>query len=287
MSKNRRICNISSTHKNSKHENGELSSGKSKKIRISVLTITKNEEKNLPGMIESIAPLADELVIVDDKSKDNTCRIASEKFSNTIIIKNPMKSQNHGAQRNIGYKKCSGEWILWLDGDERLTPELCDEIKKSVENPKFSGFSIPRINYLPLDGSTTKEYHVRLFRNGYGKNTDGIHSVTQIDGEIGTLNASLMHFPWRGVQHWLEKMVIYAQGDAQRYLDQKRNYRKMTIFMMATMIPIYMFFYWYVIKRHFRHGLGGLIFSIGSSTTWIMKAAILYEKKYVIKNGKR
>lgn len=249
-----------------------------KENTISIISIVKNEEKRIEKMLNSIKDFADEVIIVDDHSTDNTLEIVKKIIPQAKIYQRKMENQDHGFQRNFGYEKCTSEWILWLDADEILTNKLKSEIKEKTKTKKYNGFYVPRINH---DFVKTKEKHLRLFRKDTGKNTHGIHSVTIVKGEIGELTNPLQHYSWTDIGTWLNKILSYSQGDAERwFLQEKRDFNKFQIFLIGFLMPPIMFLKWYFKDGYFKSGLKGLLYSLGSSTTWIFKAMRYYELKY-------
>src|SRR3972149_11772158 len=114
------------------------------KPKVSVTVITLNEEKNLPGCLESVKSFADEIVVVDSGSTDKTVDIAKN-FGAKVFER---KFDNYQNQKNFAVEKTTGDWIFSVDADEEVSPELVSEIKDAVESSKFVAYSIPRKNII-------------------------------------------------------------------------------------------------------------------------------------------
>lgn len=115
-------------------------------VNLSVVIITLNEEDDLPGCLESVKGIADEIILVDSGSKDRTIEIAKS-YGAKIIVR---KFDNYANQKNYAVSCASGTWILSIDADERIEPELAGEIISEIRNPKsgVNGYSIPRKNII-------------------------------------------------------------------------------------------------------------------------------------------
>jgi glycosyltransferase involved in cell wall biosynthesis len=160
----------------------ELTSVKSKirknKINLSVIIAVKDEEKMIKACLESVG-WADEILVVDMESTDNTADIAQK--SGAKVIKCPWKGYDYGAPRNLGLKNSKGRWLLYLDADERVTLELKDEIQSTINNLQSNdlvAFAIPRRNFIL--GKEFKhcgqwpDYVKRLFKKATLKKWTGI-----------------------------------------------------------------------------------------------------------------
>ena len=114
------------------------------KLPLSVVVITKNEENNIGDCLKSVFDWVDEIVVVDDESKDRTVAIAGE-FASKVYHR---KMDNEGKHRNWAYAQAANEWVLSLDADEMVSPELRDELMATLPDTKFHAFSIPLRNFI-------------------------------------------------------------------------------------------------------------------------------------------
>ena len=115
-----------------------------KKIRLSVVLATRNEEANLAKCLESVRQLADEIVVADERSTDKTVEIAKKYGAKIISVPH---QENFHITKNIAIDAAKGEWILQLDADEVISPELAKEIISVIKNTEYNGFWINRKNW--------------------------------------------------------------------------------------------------------------------------------------------
>lgn len=179
--------------------------------RLSVLIITLNEERLLEQVLQSVS-WADEIVIVDSGSTDRTEAIARQ-FTNHFHVREYV---GEGEQRKRSLDLSTGEWILYIDGDEIVTPELARSIRQVISS------SAPAAGYrMQLHTwffgkwfgkrGWRKEWKVRLFQRSRGHFSPiPVHSGSVVSGEIGTLDGALLHYPYRDLAHFAEKMNRYS-----------------------------------------------------------------------------
>lgn len=186
--------------------------------KLSVTLAVFNEEKFLGQCLDSVKDLTNEIVIVDGKSTDRTVEIAKKHQANVYETTN---KENFHINKKMANNKASGEWILQLDADEVVTPELGAEIKKKIDsNPKENGFWIPRANYFLgrflRKGGVYPDYTLRLYRRGKG-NLPGksVHEQARVVGETGYLKNDLQHFADRTFERYLTRFNRYTDLEAK------------------------------------------------------------------------
>jgi len=164
--------------------------------KLSIVIITKNEEKFIFDALKS-AVFADEVVILDSGSEDQTCNIAKK-------IGARVEQQSwlgFGAQKNKAVELADNDWVFVLDADERITPELRDEIISTLKNPQFDGYRIARLNnffgkYIKTCG-LYPDYSIRLFNKNKGKFNDvAVHESVQINGRVLSLKNHMIHLAY-------------------------------------------------------------------------------------------
>jgi len=229
------------------------------KGRISVVIITKNEERNIGECLESVK-WADEIIVVDAKSTDKTVEIA-KRYTGNVFIK---PWSGFGPQKNWGISKAQHEWIFIIDADERVTPELKDEILATISEPtEIAAFQVPRRNFLLGKWFKYKgeypNYQLRLFKKGRAwYNNVQIHENLIVDGQIGYLKNSLLHFAVNSIEDYFKKFNQYTTLAAIE--KSKRKKAKVKIWDLLFR-PMATFIKMYFIKQGFRHGKEGFIFS--------------------------
>lgn len=234
-------------------------------MKLSISITTFNEEANIERTLNNIKDIADEIIIIDGQSNDNTVKIARKYTNKVFVVPNAL---NLNVNKQKGIDKCSGDWILYLDADEALTEGLKREIKKVVNsNTRFNGFYIPRkaivFGRWIKHGGHYPDYQLRLFRNGKGRfEMVSVHEPLKIDGSVGYLKHPIDHFGYyKSFDHYFKKMNHYSTNDAKQMVKQKTQKSKLDIFYK----PAFMFFFHYIYKLGFLDGWYGFAFAVSSS----------------------
>lgn len=193
---------------------------------LSVVLIVKDEASSLAACLERV-PWADEIIVLDSGSTDNTVAVAKE-FTDKIFVEENW--QGYGVQRQRAQEKATCDWILMIDADERVTPELKYEIQKIVErNDQSTAYAVPILpwcfgRYI-RHGGWYPAHKVRLYprsRARYG--SERVHEKLNFDEGISTkkLTGDLLHFTYRDMEHYLVKSARYAAEWAlQRNMEGK------------------------------------------------------------------
>lgn len=190
---------------------------------LSAVVITLNEEQMIKDCLISLS-FADETIVVDTGNTDRTIEIANE-FNCRIAIAKPGSGWDN--YRNAGIKVAKGDWILFVDADERVTPLLKKEIEQTISSDsQFSAYEIPRRNFYlgreMFHGGWGSDRVTRLFKRksliGY-KNK--LHEQPQVEGPIGVLNYSLVHFSHRDLESMLEKTLLFTEYESKLRIEAK------------------------------------------------------------------
>ena len=186
---------------------------------LSVILITRNEEANLRDCLTSLGGLAQQVVIVDTASTDGTIAIAQE-FGATIA--QPADWPGFGPQKNRALDLATGDWVLSLDADERLTPELRAEIATCLANPgKTSCFAIPRLSWycgrFIRHSGWNPDYVDRLFRRGTARFSDDlVHERLIPNGSVAKLKNHMLHYSFMNYSQVLQKIDRYSSASAEQ-----------------------------------------------------------------------
>ena len=183
--------------------------------KLSVVLATFNEEKNLPACLDSVRNLADEIVIVDGSSTDKTVEIAKTYKAKVLITRNlPIFHINKQKAIDLATK----DWILQLDADERVSPELGREIRSKLEKPNISenGYWVPRKNWFLgrflMKGGQYPDYTLRFYIRGKGKLPQkDVHEQAKVEGKVGYLLNPLLHYPYRNFSSYIYKWNVYNE----------------------------------------------------------------------------
>ncbi len=248
------------------------------KFPLSVVIITKNEEKDILKCLESVQ-WADEIIVVDDESTDKTREIAN-RFTDRIFIR---KMENEGWHRNWAYSQANNGWILSLDADERITKEVKKEIcQRLKENSEFSAFAIPRKNFLGdywmKFGGEYPAAQLKLFKKKFFRFEEvEVHPRAFLQGKCGHLQNPLLHYTYKNFSDFLVKLDSQTTLEAKKWI--KTN-RKMS-FRHALWRTIDRFFRKYFRKKGYRDGFIGFILAIAGfyqiisyAKYWEMKRAL-------------
>ena len=252
-------------------------------MRVSVCTISKNEEEDLPGFIEHLLDWVHEIVIVDDGSIDGTKEIALSYGKKIKFIENPMGDDKHFAnQRNLSMNNATGDWLLHMDIDERVTPELKESILKSIQLDKFNGFKYRRLNhflhYPMLHGGWNKWNKPQLARKNKHYFKNKVHEACVVEGgnnKIGQLDGLMWHFIDATYEERLRKNITYSELTAQKIL--KRVYKIKWYHLLF--YPVHAIFKSYIIQRGFLCGTRGLIFAFYSGLSVFNWWVFAWEKQ--------
>ena len=182
--------------------------------RLSVILITRNEADNIAACLESVA-WADEIVVVDSGSSDETAAIGRRYTPHVHSTDWP----GFGPQKNRALDLATGEWVLSIDADERITPELRAEIEAVLAAPVADAYEMPRLSsYLgqPMRHSGWwPDYITRLFRRGSARFSDvRVHEKLLVQGRTGRLRNHLVHYSFRSVEQVIAKMDAYSTASA-------------------------------------------------------------------------
>ena len=242
--------------------------------KISVVVITKDEEKNISDCLKSIE-WADEIIVVDSESTDKTVELAKQ-FTGRIFIR---KWEGYVHQKKYALSLARNEWILSLDADERITPELKDEILKLAPG-EFSGFRIRRKNFLLKKEITScgweRDYQLRLLkRDKAGLSDRLVHEKFIVDGQLDTLKNPMLHYTFSSFSDYLEKINYYTSLKAQELFRKKKRVEAWTIFSHT----VSAFFAFFFFKRGFKDGVYGMIISLLHSVSTMMNYIKLWESQ--------
>lgn len=263
-------------------------------IPVSVLIPAKNEEENLPACLESVA-MADEVFVVDSHSEDRSVEIA-ESYGAKVVQFNfngRWPKKKNWSLENLPF---NNDWVLIVDCDERITPELWKEIAKAIHEEKYDGYYLNRrviflgkwIRY----GGKYPDWNLRLFKHKLGRyenlSTEGVpntgdnevHEHVVLKGEVGYLKNDMMHEDFKDIFHWLERHNRYSNWEARVYYNiltgkedsgtigaslfgdavQRKRFLK-KIWVRLPFKPLLRFILFYGIQLGFLDGKAGYIYA--------------------------
>jgi glycosyltransferase involved in cell wall biosynthesis len=225
--------------------------------KLSVTVITKNEARDISDALKSVS-WADEIVVVDSESTDETVALART-FTDRVVVR---PWEGYVAQKNAAAALASHDWILSLDADERVTPELADDIRAVLRNPECAAYRMPRVTWHLGRWIRTTDWYpdhqLRLYDRRRARWTgDRVHEAVTVDGTIGRLDHELQHLAYHNISEHLETIDRYTTLAAEQMRAQGR--RAGLVHVLGH--PPLAFLRNYVLRGGFRDGLPGLMIS--------------------------
>ncbi len=263
------------------------------KLPVSVLIPAKNEEANLPACLTSVER-ADEVFVVDSQSSDRSIEIA-ESYGAQVVqfhFNGRWPKKKNWSLDNLPFRN---EWVLIVDCDERITPELWDEIAEAIARPQYNGFYLNRrvffLGKWIRHGGKYPDWNLRLFRHRLGRyenlNTEEIrntgdnevHEHVILEGDVGYLKEDMLHIDFRDIFHWLERHNRYSNWEARVYYNllhgmgeqgtiganlfgdsvQRKRFLK-KIWVRLPFKPLLRFVLFYILRLGFLDGRAGYMY---------------------------
>jgi glycosyltransferase involved in cell wall biosynthesis len=253
---------------------------------VSVAIVTLNEEENLPRTLTSVR-WADEIVVVDSGSTDRTVEIAHTLGARVIERAWP----GFAAQKNFAISQCTGTWILSLDADEELTPELQTQIRTMLaSDPPIDAYYLRRRNLFLgrwiKHGGFYPDSKLRLFRRSAANfaltpqfEERPVHETIAFDGAAGTLDYDLVHNAYPALSTYIEHMDRYSGLGADLLVAKGRISRSLPSFLLNIfVVPQIMFLWNYFFRLGFLDGREGLLLHLYHATYTSWKYAKAWEK---------
>ena len=251
---------------------------------ISAVIIAYNEERNLEAALASLKGVVSEIVVVDSFSTDATFRIAKKHTARVV----QRRWTNYADQKNYANGLAAGPWILSLDADERLSPELREELlalRSSFKEPDCAGFSMPRrVFYLGRwirHSGWYPDRRVRLFRKEAARwEGDYVHESLIVAGRIERLKGDVHHFSYHDIADHLDRINKFSGLGAQKLYARRKRCRAVHLIVL----PPARFLKSYFLKAGFLDGFPGLVISVLNGYAAFARYAKLRE---IWKKGER
>ena len=230
---------------------------------LSVIVITKNEANNLHDCLASVA-WADEIIVVDSGSTDDTLAIAREFTAYVYSHDWP----GFGMQKNRALSYASQDWVLSLDADERVTPQLRQEIETVLRNAagQFAAYDVPRLSsycgrFMHHSG-WHPDYVTRLFKRGFARFSDDlVHERLLVDAPVGKLKSDLLHYSFNDLEQVLRKMDQYSTAGAQKLLSKGKR----ATLTGAVLHGLWSFLRTYLLRGGFLDGREGFMLAVSNA----------------------
>jgi len=245
--------------------------------RLSVTIITKNEAAHVADAIDSVA-WADDIIVVDSESTDDTAAIAARHRARVVVRAWP----GYAAQKNYAASLAACDWILSLDADERVTPALADEIRAMLAGaPGHAAYRIPRVTWHLGRWIRTTDWYpdhqLRLYDRRTAEWTGRyVHEAVAVRGTVGELRGELQHFAFRDISDHLETIDRYTTYAARQMHEGGRS----AGWAQIVVHPPLAFLRNYILRGGVRDGVVGLIVSAMNSYYVFLKFAKLWELQH-------
>jgi glycosyltransferase involved in cell wall biosynthesis len=215
-------------------------------ISLSAVIITFNEERNLGRCLESLKGIADEIIIIDSNSTDRTVEIA--RAHNSKVYQHAFAG--YGEQKNYATSMATNDWIISLDADEALTPELRQSILEIKQHPEFSVYQVPRLtNYCGKwiwHCGWYPDKQTRIYNRTKGKWVERrVHEFWKLDDDLGRsgyLKGDLLHYSFASINEHLQKIEKYSELAARESVEKGKN---------TNMFKVYFSPKWHFVNDYF------------------------------------
>jgi len=246
---------------------------------ISVVISAYNEEKMLDDCLKSLADLDPEIIVIDNTSHDKTKKIAAKYTKQVFTLVNDPVMLNKN--KNIGFAKATKDWILSLDADERITPELAKEIKTAIKNNENNGYEIPRKNI--IFGKWIEhaiwwpDYNLRLFKRGLGKFPEKhVHEKLVVKGKVKKLQSPMVHLNYQTVSQFIKKLDnTYTESEVENFIKSGKNIQ----WGDAIRFPANDFLKTFFAQQGYKDGMHGLVLSMLQAFYSFVVFAKIWERK--------
>jgi glycosyltransferase involved in cell wall biosynthesis len=228
--------------------------------RLTAAIIARDEESTLGECLQSVAFVDERLVLVDAATVDRTREVARTNGARVA----ERDFENFAAQRDAALALATGDWVLFVDADERVSPALRDEVLRAVIQPDgYRGFWIPRYNYLlghvVRHAGWFPDYQLRLLERNAARFDPArpVHELALVDGPVGHLREPLLHFNYRSLGDFVHKQERYCSLEAERWLATFGRPRRRALLGQ----PLREFWRRYIVLAGYREGPLGLVLS--------------------------
>jgi glycosyltransferase involved in cell wall biosynthesis len=240
-----------------------------KRQSVTAILITRNESANIDRCLHALT-WCDEIIVVDSESTDDTAERCG-RYGARVVVR---PFNGYGEQKNAALSLATSTWVLSVDADEVITPELAASIGQVLANPTHDAYIIDR-RFVFLGkrlryGRGSVDRVIRLFRREMARFTDAkVHEGVVVNGSIGSVSGEMDHYSYTSIAHVVSKFNTYTSLAAYE-LQQQQRQRSVVVTFVAW--PLY-FLKFYVLHGHWRNGIHGFVWSVLSSWYPFLKVA--------------
>ncbi len=245
------------------------------KLPLSISIITFNEENRLPLVLDSIKDIASEIIVVDSNSTDKTIEIAESYGAKTYT----QDWLGYAEQKNVALEKCTNDWVLCLDADEEISPELIESIKSAINDDNCYAYEINRrTHYLGklLKYAWQPDKQLRLIKQSEAKAVwagDFVHESLRTTTPTKMLAGEVVHYSYKNIADHFTKTIKYAELQAKSYHAKGKKFSLAKLLFSSQFSFIKLYF----LKRGFLDGIPGLIAGFSAFVYTFLKYAFLWD----------
>lgn len=256
------------------------------KLPISVFIIAKNEADRIPVVIRAVRDWVDEVVVVDSGSEDDTLAVSEALGARAVFN----AWRGYGPQKVFGEGQCRNRWLLNLDADEEVSPELAGEIRSLFRNgePARAAYTLPILPLYPFQerGHPWTAFHhpVRLYRRDKaGFRDERVHDTVVVrEGGVGHCLGMVIHRSFRSLTHHVDKVNGYSSAQAEVLADRGRDPGLLALLLT----PALAFFKQYLLRREFVNGVDGIVVSHMYAFQRFIRLAKTRERRRLARRGR-
>ncbi len=243
--------------------------------KLSIIVLTHNDELRIVDCLENLT-FADELIIIDDNSQDRTVELCKQ-FTRNIYVRS--LNSNFSNQRNFALNHAKSKWVLFIDSDELISPDLAKEIKKVIESKEYAGYYLKRYDFMwgkkLKYGEVGSVRFMRLARKESGKWYGKVHETWRVVGRTSELNNSLKHVPHSTVFDFVKDIDEYS---SLRSEEQREKGKKASAFQIVA-YPTAKFIQNYIFRRGYKDGVAGFVYAmLMSFHSFLVRGKLFLEK---------
>ncbi len=253
---------------------------------LGVVAISYNEEQNMSGFLDNLLPWVDEIVVVDDGSTDSTVSLLQAAGSKVKVIQRERQQKHDYAEkRNTGIAAAQSDWLLHMDIDERVSPELAREILQAIRDSGKDGYKFRRLNYFmhrPMRAGGWQHWNqIHLARREKFCFEGQVHERAKLDASddrVGQLQGKMWHLNEPNYYVRMQKSERYSLLEVEKF--KARGFRAHWYHILFG--PVYYFLKGYVLKRGFMDGVPGLILHMHTGMAAFRVYALLWDEQHRI-----
>ena len=248
-------------------------------MKLSFTCIGRNEAHHLKELLPVLIREGDEVIYVDCESEDDSYSLARN--LGCRVFKKP-NNINVNINKSHAVEQAQGDWIFYMDPDERLGKKLILEIREKMKNQEIAAFRLPRKNYFFGQwlryGGQYPDYQLRLFQRGRGHFPNKhIHEKLQIDGPVGTLKTAMDHYSYTSISQFLRKTDFSSSFEARHLYESGIRVSTAATVKYFFLKPISRILRRWIFKGGFRDGMPGFIAALFDGIGWMLRYFKLWE----------